>query len=325
MLTRRLALLGGVMGVALALAGCSSAPDVWKGKGGPPRVVVSFPPLYSFVREIGGDHVGIISLCTNTGPHHYHGTTLDAGKLRQADLFFAIGMGFDDDFTDTARINSGNPRLKETVKLGDRLPKDLKLEGKEHDEHEHGHAHKHDDHHPLDPHVWLGIPQAKNMIGQIRDRLKEADPAHAADYDANAKAYAERLDKLQADGKKMLAGKKDRRLISFHESLTYFAESFGLEVPDIVEKVPGEGATAQELKPLIDRILKEKITVLALEPQYPKEGAAQVIVDELKKKGHELTLIELDPMETADEKELDGGWYERTMRENLEALEKALP
>jgi ABC-type Zn uptake system ZnuABC Zn-binding protein ZnuA len=323
MLTRRLALLGGVMGVALALAGCAKAPPVWEGKGGPPRVVVSFPPLYSFVREVGGKHVGIISLCTKTGPHHYHGTHHDALALREADLFFAIGMGFDDDFTDTARINSGNPKLKETIKLGNRLPDNLKMKG---EEHEHGHAHKHgDEDHGKDPHVWLGIAQAQNLVGQIRDRLKEADPAHAADYDANAKAYLERLDKIQADGKQMLAGKKDRRLISFHESLTYFAKTFDLEIPDIVEKVPGVDATAQDLKPLIDRILKEKVKVLALEPQYPKDGVAGVIVAELEKHDHALKLIVLDPMETADENELDGGWYERKMRENLEELEKNLP
>src|SRR5260370_30289409 len=84
----------GVAGVSLAGSkGCSPAKAPWEGLGGPPRVVVSIPPLYSFVKAVGGNHVGVICLCTETGPHHYETTAQDAPAVREADLLVGIGLG----------------------------------------------------------------------------------------------------------------------------------------------------------------------------------------------------------------------------------------
>jgi zinc transport system substrate-binding protein len=292
------------------------------------------------VKEVGGNHVGVVCLTSTTGPHGYNYNAQDAMTVRDADLFFAIGLGLDDSFTDKARVNSGNRKLQEVVKLGDRLPAGLveEMKGHAHDhKHDHGHAHKHDhkhDHgqakgeahdHGKDPHVWLGIPQTVNLVEQIRDRLKEADAPHAGDYDKNAAAFIERLKKLQAEGKAALAKKKDRRLISFHESLEYFADSFGLEVVASVQRTPGENPDPKTLQDLIALIEKDKVKVLAVEPQYESDKAVQAITGELKKQNAELTILVIDPLETAQEKELDAGWYERKMRENLDTLEKNLP
>src|SRR5947209_14116122 len=81
------------------LAGCTKYPDPWEGKSGPPRVLVSFPPLYCFVKNVAGPHVGLISLCTTTGPHHYQYNVQDLLYLRHADLFFANGLTLDEQFT----------------------------------------------------------------------------------------------------------------------------------------------------------------------------------------------------------------------------------
>ena len=126
------------------LPGCTSAPSDWSKRGGPPRVVVTVPALYDFVRNVGGDHVGIICLCTTDGPHHYQYDAHDAIRLRQADLFFAIGLTLDDKFADPIQAESHNPHLQ-YVKLGDRLPKKLLCANEEQDhgdeEEEHGHDH----------------------------------------------------------------------------------------------------------------------------------------------------------------------------------------
>src|ERR1700712_2018138 len=77
------------------LTGCSSPPDPWAKQPGPPRVVVSIPPLYSFVKQVGGDKVGVICLCTRTGPHEYQANANDSLALRQADLLLGIGLGLE--------------------------------------------------------------------------------------------------------------------------------------------------------------------------------------------------------------------------------------
>src|SRR5947208_3308683 len=73
------------------------------------------------------------------------------------------------------------------------------------------------------PHAWLGPDQVAVMVEAARDELKKADPAHAANYDRRAAKYVGKLRKLKDDGLKMLADKKNRVIVTQHESLGYFA------------------------------------------------------------------------------------------------------
>jgi ABC-type Zn uptake system ZnuABC Zn-binding protein ZnuA len=312
-----MAFLLGTAAISLTgLQGCSKAQNAWQGRGGPPRVVVSIPPLYSFVKKVGGDHVGVISLCTQTGPHHYDASPKDALALRDADLLIGIGLGLDEKFMDAARSSSGNPKLK-YVKLTDSKRFDKardikKLEGED------------------DPHVWLGIDTAKKLVLAIADELKAVDGQHAADYDKNAAAYGAELDELQAEYRKTLKGKKDK-VLPMHDSLQYFKDSFGLEnvIEDAIELKPGDKPDAKRYADLVNKCLAEKIRFIAVEPQY-EEKEAETLKKELNKelkkdnkKGIEAVIFTIDPLETADVKELEelgGEWYLKKMRQNLETL-----
>ncbi|HEY7315759.1 MAG TPA: metal ABC transporter substrate-binding protein [Gemmataceae bacterium] len=314
-----------------SVAGCARSTPVWQGRGGPPRVVVTIPALDNFVRNVGGDHVGVVCLCTDKGPHHYEYTPEDALLLRDADLFFAIGLTLDDKFADPIQNESHNARLR-YIKLGERLPKKLLKSSEEHEQgkeeakHEHEHEHEHGEH---DPHVWLGIPQAVAMVEIIRDELKTVDAAHAEDYDKNADEYIKKLKKLHEDGKAKLKDKKNRKLIAFHESLAYFADSFDLKIVDVIELAPGQEPSPNHLKNLKAKCEKEDVHIIAVEPQYNQGSAAKVLKDEVKN----VDLVEVDPLETAIAKDLekDGralkntDWYEKKMLKNLDALSKSLP
>src|SRR5437588_6124720 len=112
-------------------SGCGSLPDGWEGLP-EPHVLVSFPPLYSFVKNVGGDQVGVICLCTDVGPHDYEFNANDTIKLKRADLFFANGLTLDDKFTDRMAEGTSNKKLlyhKLGEKLGDKEPGDLLKKG----------------------------------------------------------------------------------------------------------------------------------------------------------------------------------------------------
>jgi zinc transport system substrate-binding protein len=314
------------------LPGCARSTPLWQKRGGPPRVVVTIPALDSFIRNVGGDHIGLVCLCTTKGPHHYDYTPDDAILLRDADLFFAVGLTLDDKFADPIQRESHNARLR-YIKLGERLPKELlrkgeEEHGKEEAKHEHEHEHEHGEY---DPHVWLGIPQAIAMVEIIRDELKkvDSDPAHQADYDKNAAAYIETLKKLHADGKAKLKDKKNRKIIAFHESLAYFADSFDLKIVDAIEMVAGTEAAPTHMAKLVKECKEEDVHVIAVEPQYQKGSSAKVLKDEVKS----LEFAVVDPLETADAADLSGDgkelkskdWYEKKMRQNLDELAKNLP
>ena len=320
------AVLGCVLAAAAALAwtGCGSVKDGWEDRGGPPRVVASFPPIACFVENVGGDHVGLVCLCTGTGPHDYQFNIRDSILLKRADVFFANGLGLDDHFADKMVTNGSNARLR-YVKLADKLPASLRKKGEEHaEEHGHGHEghdHAHHHHGEFDPHVWLGIPQAIGMVEQIRDGLAAADGAHAAAYNRNAAAYIARLKELHAEGKKKLAGLKVP-VITFHESMGYFADSFGLNVLGSIQPTPGEAPSPQKYKALVEKCPRGSTVIIAVEPQYP-ETAADTLKKALTNAGVKAVhLVIVDPLETRSADELNAGWYERKMRANIDNLAK---
>ena len=84
-------------------------------------------------------------------------------------------------------------------------------------------------------------------------------PRHAEDYDGNAARYVEALKKLQADGKTKLAEKKNRKIIGFHDSLEYFAKSFGLAIVDVIEQTAGESRPAKQMAKLVKKCKKESV------------------------------------------------------------------
>ncbi|MFO0929768.1 MAG: metal ABC transporter substrate-binding protein [Gemmataceae bacterium] len=315
-------------GLLAAVVGCGRAVDPWDGATGSPRVVVTIAPLAAFVRAVGGDRVAVRSLCTTTGPHHYQLDTKDARLLTRADLLLAIGLRLDDSFADPLRPMASRPDLP-YVKLGQRLAEKKLLQELKHT-HEHGGDDDHHHHHgKYDPHVWLGIPQVVEMIAGIRDELSRIDSDHADEYRANAAAYVEKLKALQADGLKQLKDARTRRLISFHEALGYLASSFELEIADVIEQGPGDEPTSAHLAKLVRRCQDPKapIAAITVEPQYPKSSSATIVQRELRAKGLDVPLVEIDPLETADAEALHdegGDWYEKRMRQNLQALAKAL-
>ena len=134
-----------------------------------------------------------------------------------------------------------------------------------------------------------------------------------------------RMDALQKRGREELKTKMENRLISFHGALAYMADTFALQIVDTIQINPGAEPDAHRLATLIDKCVKENVRVLAVEPQYPTTSASKLILEELKRKGVNARMVEIDPLETARINELSGSWYEEKMAANLKALMEALP
>lgn len=262
--------------------------------------------IYSFTKSITGEHGDVKCLCTDVGPHDYQHSTTDVRLLRGSTCFISVGLGLDDKFSDALMTTR---RDTERLILGDKLSADLILEG------EHG---------KNDPHIWNGTPQAIAMVNLIRDELKKIDETHKDDYDKNAATYVEELKKLHDYGIKLLKGKKNRKIISFHESLGYFAKEFDIDIVDVIETVPGAELDISKIRELVKECIEKDVHVIAVEPQYPQK-AADTLRNELAAKGKKNVLIvEIDPLETASEKTLNAELYVKTMRSNLDKLAASL-
>lgn len=311
-----LALVAALVGLLL---GCSGTPDPWPANRPGPKVLASFAPIHCFALNVAGDDAVVLPIMTDRGPHGFQGTAQDALKLKRADLFLINGLGLDDDIADRLQKSSRNAGLK-VVRLGEAIPPDRRLEGGycyDPDEEAGGHLHKHG---KDDAHVWLGIPEAIIMVDKIAEELKQRDPDHASGYEQRARAYAEKLRALEAEGKAMLQPKTERQLITFHNYLGYFARTFGLKIIGTIEQTPGQDPSPMQTTDLVRLCREKNVRLIAVEPQYPSNTSAAALRTALKAKGAEAEFIKLDPIETCPAGDLTADYYERKMRENLQNL-----
>lgn len=315
------ALLGVVL--PLVMFGCGGIRKNPGGEAdwpeGKTRVVTSFAPLYCFAVNVAGDDAAVRNVMTTTGPHDFNPTEEDARRVAKADLFFVVGLGLDESKAELMKKGSGNAKLK-VVELGEKLPKEKLCEGFcNHADHKNDPNHKHG----KDPHVWLSPDHAVLLVNLIRDELKAADPAHAAGYDQRAAAYVAKLNQLKSDGLAMLKDKKERRLVTFHDSMAYFADAYDIEIRDVITLMPGQEPDQKKLQQTIRICTNEDkpTRLIATEPQYSTSNSGETLRKELVANGlKDAATVEFDTLETVKPDDLTPDWYERKMRDNLKAL-----
>jgi zinc transport system substrate-binding protein len=303
---------------ALTVAGCRRAEDVWPTTGAK-RVLVSFPPLYCFTKNVAGKDVDVRCLLTAQGPHDFSPKANDLRLVREADLILLNGLGLDEWVVKMLKNGKGN-----LVEVGEGIPENLLKPSALGESHaDDGHGHKHG---PEDPHVWLGPPQAKAMIDVIAAKLAGLDPKNKTRYGERAEAYKKELDDLQAYGKAKFSNKKSRNIIATHESLQYFVDAFGLKVVGSIQPRPGIEPDAKKLTELVKLFKEHDVSVIAVEPQFSK-GPAEALRNQLAKQGVTVALVEVDPLETAPAAPInpDPAYYMKQMYRNIDNLAKALP
>jgi zinc transport system substrate-binding protein len=321
-----------LLGVACLLAvgvGCTPRPTQpipVPTSDGPVNVAVSFPALYCFVANVVGDTGTVKTIKTAQGAHGSEVTAADRELANSVDMLFVNGLGLDDSFAKKLTKDSSNTNVL-LVELGEKLPHSALLESDgcecKHDAKDGKNDHEHGDH---DPHVWLSPDIAKKLVTIVKKELSAKYPNKADTFDKNATAYIAKLEALKEEGKTLLAPirKADRKLVTAHGSMNYFAGCFDVTISGVVQLIPGQEPGSTELKALIALCTKENVRVFAAEPQFGTHGGVKVVTEALVGKGiAKPVVIELDPLETATREELTLDWYEKKMRANLTTLAKA--
>jgi zinc/manganese transport system substrate-binding protein len=309
------------LGVLLC-PGCAKAPDPWQGTT-KTKVLTTFAPVYCLTAQIAEPDADVLCLLGNQGVHDYQPSPHEVRLLATADLFISVGHGLEDFLDDTIR-NANNPRLR-IVKAGEAIPENL-LEKTP------GYTHllpngKECKHEPgVDPHLWLGIPQAEIMTKRIRDALCERDPDHAENYKKRTELVLAELGKLRQEGQSL---KAKGAIVTFHDSFRYFArkDSFNLEIAGYIKGVKGQDISGGELQKQAKEFREKNVRIIGIEPQYMQfRGAADQLAKAIGPE--KVRIVELDPIETApllagQTFKLEKDWYFKRMRDNLENLRQA--
>ncbi len=253
---------------AAPLGGCAS-PDTAAGRGAL-DVVASTSYLSDIAQNVAGDRFEVRSLVPlGTDPHAFDPAPSDLRDVAGADLLIINGGGLEGSLLDTLENAGGDATVVDaSAGLVSRTPQagePALADG------------------GADPHFWLDPVLAKTYVANIRDAFIAADPAGAAEYEANAAAYQRQLGELDAWIRAQVATipEADRKLVMNHASHGYFADRYGLKIVGTV--LPGastdETPTARQLTDLVRAIESSGAHAIFVEIDENPDLARQIAAE----------------------------------------------
>lgn len=220
-------------------------------------VVATFSILGDLVKNIGGERIALTTLVGPNGDAHvYSATPADAKNVATAKVIIINGLGFEGWIDRLIKASNA----KAPVVAATRGIKARRIASG----HSHGDGHAHDE---TDPHAWQSVPNVKIYVTNIRDALIAADPAGKAEYEANAKAYLEKLDALDKEIRAAVAGipAARRKVITSHDAFAYFKAAYGIDFIAPQGVSTESEASARDVAQIIRQIKAQKVPAVFLE------------------------------------------------------------
>ena len=283
---RLLAVLAGLM-----TAGCQQSTE----PGLRPLVVASVFHLYEFARQVAGDRAEVVSLVpAGVEPHDWEPSPKDIAQVRRARLFVYNGAGLEP----WALKLQADPAGKATAVISATAGLPLQTG---------------------DPHVWLDPVLAQSQVEAIRAALARADPAGAAVYADNARAFTA---KLAALDERFAAGLRDcarREVVVSHAAFGYLARRYGLEQVPVMGLAPESEPSPAALAAIVRLVRQRKVEAVFFETLVSRR-----LADSLAREIGARTLL-LNPIEGLTREEAGAGkGYLDLMAANLASLRDGL-
>ncbi len=269
--TARAAAAAALIIVMAALGGCQRAPGGPRA-GAPIIATESF--LADMTRQIVGDRFAVRSLIPpGVEPHGFEPTPQDIASVTDARLIVANGAGLE---TFLARLIANAGGTCPVVEASRGLSSRTAREG----EAAEGEARAPGAPAEPDPHFWLDPTLAVRYVENIRDAVIALDPSNVALYRRNAQGYITKLRELDRWIAKAVRSipASDRRLVTNHESLGYFADRYGFRiVGTIIPSVSADAEpSARQLARLVDGLRSAGVRAVFLETGSNPKLARQV-------------------------------------------------
>ncbi len=342
---KRIALILSLVFLLALLPGCGGSPATEQTAAESEKlsIVTTIFPEYDWVREIMGEQAdgAEITLLLDNGAdlHSYQPTVEDMVKISGCDLFVYAG-GESDEWVEDAlqeAINKDMTVISLLDVLGDAAKAEEVVEGMQEDEHDHDHGHEdedhdheeHEHHHEgdeieYDEHVWLSLKNAAVFCQEIADQLGVIDPAHADAYAANAAAYIEKLNALDAQYADAVSAAPIRTaLFGDRFPFRYLVDDYGLGY--YAAFVGCSAETEASFETVV--FLANKVDELSLPAVLTIESAdgkiAQTIVQNTTAKSAKI--LKMDSLQSTTAQDVkNGATYLGAMERNLTVLKEAL-
>jgi len=227
------------------------------------NVVATLPDLAAIAREIGGDKVDVTCIGKpSEDPHFIQAKPSYIVTLNRADVLIENGLELEIgwlpallDQTRNGRIRIGAPGL---VVAAENVPvlevPTQPVTRAMGDVHPGG-----------NPHILLDPERGKIVARNICDGFIRAAPQFADEFRANLARFDKRVDEAMAGWQKTLEPYRGAKIVTYHKSMSYLAERFGLIVINTIEPKPGIPPSPAHLTALIGQMKSDKVKVILME------------------------------------------------------------
>lgn len=225
------------------------------------KVLTTFTILADMTRNVAGEFAEVESL-TKPGSeiHGYEPTPQDIVKTQKADLVLWNGMNLERWFEKFFDNVKGVPQITLTEGIEPMGITEGPYTGKP------------------NPHAWMSPANALRYVENIRKALTQMDPEHAPGYAANAKAYTDKIQALDAPVRAQLERipAEQRWLVSSEGAFSYLCRDYGMKQLYLWPINADAQGTPQQVQKVIDGVRANKIPVVFAESTVSDKPARQV-------------------------------------------------
>ena len=271
----------------------------------PLAVYVSILPQKYFVEKIAGEYARVqVLVKPGKSPSTYSPSPDQIKELTISDIFFKIGVPFENGFLHKIKAISGTIQIVDTRKgitlremkfhgHGDDPHEDTNHNEIGHNETDHNkteHGQETDEQDPTgkDPHIWMSPLLVKTQARTMAAALISFDPKNSTAYEQNLEIFIRELDDLHKRLATTLEPFQGETLFVFHPVFGYFTDTYGLNQMAI--ETMGKAPRGKQLSAIIKKAKLNKTRVLFVQPQFDRH-AAQKISAAIKG-----TVVSIDPL-----------------------------
>ena len=238
------------------------------------NVVATTADIAALVTVVAGDNTNLSQIAKGSqDPHYIEAKPSFMVKMRDADLVIANGLSLEVGWLPTLIKGARNPSIsvgsKGFLDLGSLITPIEKPTGSL--------TRAMGDVHPDgNPHFTLDPVRTSELALKIADKLSDLDSTKKEIYQANAKKYQEVTLKKVADWTARLKASGIKTVVTYHPSMNYFMERFGLKVPIHLEAKPGIPPSAQHILSVIDTMKKENTRLILVDSFFDTKIAERI-------------------------------------------------
>ncbi|MDO6144650.1 metal ABC transporter substrate-binding protein [Paenarthrobacter aurescens] len=256
---RRFAAALTAIALALGVSACGgNSPASGDDK---PVVLTTFTVLADVAKNVAGDKLRVESI-TKAGAeiHGYEPTPGDIRKAAQADLILDNGLNLEAWFGQFVEdLDVPHAVVSDGV---DVMPiAEDSYQGKP------------------NPHAWMSPKNVQIYANNMAKAFAKLDPSHAAEFEANAKAYNTQLQSVQDEmvSKLSVLSEKQRALVTCEGAFSYLARDAGLKEVYIWAVNAEQQATPQQITRAIEFVKDNQVPAVFCESTVSDAPMQQVV------------------------------------------------